>query len=209
MSSQLVLYTNHQHSSPYVLSAYAALVEKNLPFELKEIDLTVGEQHSGDFTRLSLTARVPTLVVGDFSLAESSAIDEYLEDAYPAPGHTAIYPADLQLRARARQIQAWIRSDLGALREERPTSIIYGKKNPNPLSKNAQRACDKLLAVAGSLIDKDGNNLFGAWSIADVDLSVMLNRLVANGDSVPANIRHYTERQSSRPSIQSWWKLPH
>ena len=207
MTSSLVLYSNRQHSSPYVLSAYAALVEKNLPFELKTIDLRAGEQNAGDYTRLSLTSRVPTLVDGDFSLAESSAIAEYLEDTYPAPGHTAIYPADRQLRARARQIQAWVRSDLGDLREERSTSVIYGAKNPKPLGEKAQRAANKLLGVADALIDNDGNNLFGAWSIADVDLSVMLNRLVANGDAVPAKIKKYVERQSSRPSIQNWWKL--
>jgi glutathione S-transferase len=62
------------------------------------------------------------------------------------------------------------------------------------------------LTVADTLIDNQGGFLFGAWSIADVDFSVMLNRLVANGDPTPEKIRKYVERQSSRPCISTWWE---
>lgn len=207
MNQNLILYSNSQHSSPYVLSVYATLYEKGLPFELKTIDLSTHENHSQHYSQLSLTSRVPTLVAGDFSLSESSAIIEYLEEAFPAPNYPSVFPADIQQRARARQIQAWVRSDMAVLREERSTAVIFGAKNPNPLSEAAQKAADKLLRIAGTLIDEQGNNLFGTWSIADVDLSVMLNRLCANGDPVPANIRKYVDRQSSRPCVEKWWAL--
>ncbi|XLM19736.1 glutathione S-transferase N-terminal domain-containing protein, partial [Chromobacterium piscinae] len=58
----------------------------------------------------SLASRVPMLVDGDFALSESSAIIEYLEDAYPDT--VRVLPADPKARARARQLQAWLRSDL-------------------------------------------------------------------------------------------------
>ena len=38
----------------------------------------------------SLTAKVPALEHDDFWLAESSAIAEYLEEAFPPPGHPAL-----------------------------------------------------------------------------------------------------------------------
>lgn len=207
MASNIILYTNHECSSPYVLSVYATLVEKGLPFELKSIDLGTQENLEPEYQRISLTSRVPTLVHGEFSLSESSAIVEYLEDAFALPDFPSVYPRGIQERARARQIQAWVRSDLGVLREERQTTVIYGERNPQPLSAAGQRAADKLLSVADTLIDAQGNNLFGSWSIADVDFSVMLNRLCANGDPVPEKIRKYVDRQSDRPCVKSWWAL--
>ncbi len=51
-----------------------------------------------------------------------SAIAEYLEERFAPPQWGAQYlPARFTKRARARQIQAWLRSDLLPLREERPT----------------------------------------------------------------------------------------
>ncbi|MGB3288332.1 MAG: glutathione transferase [Burkholderiaceae bacterium] len=207
MASSIILYTNREHSSPYVLSVYATLVEKGLPFELKPIDLSSGGNLTPEYRRLSLTSRVPSLVHGDFSLSESSAIVEYLEDAFTPPDFPSVYPRDPQQRGRARQIQAWVRSDMGALREERPTTVIYRDKVSTPLSEAGKRAADKLLSVADTLIDEQGGDLFGAWSIADVDFSVMLNRLCANGDPVPAKIRKYVDRQSERACVKSWWAL--
>jgi len=207
MASNIILYTNREYSSPYALSVYATLVEKGLPFELKTIDLGSGENRAADYTRLSLTSRVPTLICDDFALSESSAIIEYLEETFPAPAYKSVLPGDVRQRARARQIQAWVRSDLSALREERQTSIIYGNKNPNPLSEAGTRAAERLLAVADALIDDEGNDLFGEWSIADVDLSVMLNRLHANGDPIPKKFQLYVDRQSARPCVASWWQF--
>ncbi len=207
MNQNLTLYTNSRYSSPYALSVYATLHEKGLPFELETVELSTGENLAQPYKQLSLTSRVPTLTAGGFSLSESSAIIEYLEEAFPHPDFVSVFPADLQQKARARQIQAWVRSDMAILREERSTVVIYGDKNPNPLSAPARQAADKLLNVADALIDEQGNDLFGAWSIADVDFSVMLNRLCANGDPVPRKIQKYVERQSSRPCVEQWWAL--
>jgi glutathione S-transferase len=206
MTQAMVLYANSAYSSPYVLSVYATLVEKGLPFELKTIRLD-GEQFSADFTGISMTSRVPTLVHDDFSLSESSAIVEYLEDAYPSPKFVAALPTNVQDKARARQLMAWFRSDLGALREERSTSSFYAASHPKPLSEAAKKAADKLLHAADALIDDQGNHLFGQWSVADVDFAVMLNRLAANGDPVPDKVKHYIDRQWLREGMQKWWAL--
>ncbi|AEC21506.1 stringent starvation protein A [Pusillimonas sp. T7-7] len=201
----MILYTNRQYSSPYALSVYATLLEKGLPFELRTIDLTAGEHTEASYSQLSLTSRVPTLTIDDFSLSESSAIIEYLEERYAPPDFASVFPHNPRHRARARQLQAWVRSDLGALREERQTTVIYGQKNLQPLSPEGQKAAHKLLAAADTLIDEEGGHLFGTWSIADVDFSVMLNRLCANGDPVPHKVQRYVERQSARPCVESWW----
>ncbi len=47
-------------------------------------------------------------------------------------------------------------------------------------------------------------HLCGDWSLADVDLALMLNRLVLNGDAVPARLAAYARRQWQHPAVQRW-----
>ncbi|HZE53135.1 MAG TPA: glutathione transferase [Bradyrhizobium sp.] len=197
----MFLYADSEFTSPYTMSAFVALTEKQLPFEIRTLDLARAENNAPGYAKTSLTQRVPTLIDGDFAISESSAIAEYLEEVYPDP---PIFPVDLQMRARARQVQAWLRSDLMPIRLERPTSTIFYRPVSAPLSPEAQTASDKLLAAALELLSHGGENLFGAWSIADVDLAVMLHRLILNGDEVPLRLVRYAKAQWERPSVQLW-----
>jgi glutathione S-transferase len=115
------LYVDSLFTSPYALSVFVALTEKRLPFTVKTVDLAHGEQHQAAYAGRALTARVPALVEGDFVLTESTAITEYLDETFPAPEYLALYPKDKRQRAKARQVQAWVRSDLLAVRAERDT----------------------------------------------------------------------------------------
>ena len=198
----LTLYVDSIFISPYAMACFVTLVEKKLPFDLKTIDLDAGEHLQPQFRDLALTGRVPLLVHGDLLLNESSAIVEYLEEAFPAPEYARVLPADMVKRAKAREVQAWIRSDLLALRAERNTMCVFVEPCTTPLSADGQAAADRLMRIAGRLID--GENLFGEWSIADADLALMLNRLVNNGDPVPERIAAYARAQWQRPSVQAW-----
>ena len=204
MENKLALHIDRNWVSPYALWAYVALKEKRLPFTVKSVDLAAKQHQDAAYENLSLTAKVPMLMHGGFALAESSAIIEYLEDAFPAPAHPPLYPADARERARARQLQAWFRSDLMALREERPTTVIFKAPEPKPLSEAGRAAADKLIRVASSLIGEGADNLFGSWCIADTELALTLNRLAANGDAVPENLARYVKVQWARPSVQAW-----
>ena len=197
----LHLYADAQLTSPYAMSVFVALVEKGLPFELSTVDLSTGAQHDADYARLSLTARVPCLRHGELALSESSAIAEYLDEMFPG---TRLYPADPPSRARARQVQAWLRSDLLPIRQERNTQVLfYGARKP-ALSAQGVEAARKLVSVAEELLPPTAEHLFGAWSIADVDLALMLNRLALNGDPLPTRLASYAYRQWQRPSVQRW-----
>lgn len=203
---EFLLYVDSKYISPYAMSAFVTLHEKGLPFDVLAIDLATGENHASSFTQTSLTCRVPTLVHDDFSISESSAISEYLEDLYPAPGYAPVYPSDLRARARARQIQAWLRSDLMPIRTERTMRAIYFTRNDQPLSDDARVAAEKLFRIAGALLPEGAQNIFGGWSIVDVDLAVMINRLAMNGDEVPQRLAAYAAAQWQRPSVQRWVK---
>ena len=204
VANRFTLYVDARFTSPFAMSAYVALKEKGLAFDLMTVDLQAAEHTRGELARRLPTQRVPTLAHDDFVLAESTAITEYLDELLP---QVPLYPADPQSRARARQVQAWLRSDLMALRQERPTEVIFKGERRAPLSAAAQAAASKLFGFAEATLPADAHNLFGLWTLPDLDLAVMLNRLVSHGDQVPARLEAYCRHQWQRPSVQAWVSL--
>jgi glutathione S-transferase len=90
------------------------------------------------------------------------------------------------------------------IRDERPTFVVFcGAKCP-ALSERAREAADTLFSAALALLDGRTNHLFGDWSIADVDLAMMLQRLIVLGDPVPERLVDYVNQQWRRPSVQRW-----
>ena len=201
MSDSLALFVDAQYASPYAMSAFVALTVKQLPFELRTVDLFAGVQQEPAYAGLSLTRRVPTLVHGEFALSESSAITEYLDDMFPG---APLYPRDPRQKARARQVQAWLRSDLMPVRTERSTEVVFLEARAPALSDAARAAAAKLFAAADALLPAEQENLCGAWCLADVDLALMLNRLVLHGDDVPARLADYARRQWAHPAVRQW-----
>jgi glutathione S-transferase len=204
----LTLFVDHQFTSPFAMSAYVALVEKGIPFVAERLDLGINQHQQTAYRQQSLTARVPTLVHEGFALSESSAISEYLEEVFAPPAYAAVYPQDVKLRARARQVQAWLRSDLMPIRKERGTDTVFFHPTSTPLTAAALEAADKLFRVAEQLLSDGSGHLFGSWCIADTDLAMMLNRLVMNGDAVPERLKIYATQQWRRPSVQQWVQQP-
>ncbi|WP_312631638.1 glutathione transferase [Pantoea piersonii] len=200
----ITLWSDSSFFSPYAMSVYVALTEKGVPFTLKRVDLSQNQQFASDYRALSLTCRVPTLQVDEFVLSESSAIAEYLEERFPAPEFERLYPRDREKRARAREVQAWLRSDFMPIRQERPTEVLFAGERFPPLSPAATQAVEKLIAASLRLLPDNQQNLFGEWSVADTDLAVMLNRLALHGDALPDKLREYAEFQWQRASVQLW-----
>jgi glutathione S-transferase len=200
----LRLYMDRFWISPYAFSCFVTLKEKGVPFETIEIGLDRRDQHRPDYRDRSITAKVPALEHGDLFLAESSAIVEYLEEAFAPPHHPAALPARRPDRARARQIMSWIRSDLLPLREERPTTTMFYEPAPGALSDRGEAAARYLLRVANRLVPEGATSLFGAWSTADTDLAFMLHRLILNGYPVQGKVRAFADAVWSRPSVRAF-----
>ncbi|GGC01443.1 glutathione transferase [Pseudoduganella buxea] len=201
----MLLYADSQFTSPYAMSVFVALKEKGIDFELRTVDLNAGANRAAGYAAQSLTQRVPTLLDGDFALSESSAITEYLDEVHPG---TPLYPTQAKARARARQVQAWLRSDLMPIRQERSTDTVFYQPANVALSDAALAAAAKLFHGADALLGDGQEYLFGTWCIADVDLAVMLHRLILSGDAVPPKLLAYARHQWQRPSVQEWVNLP-
>jgi glutathione S-transferase len=198
------LYGEPFYFSPYVFSSFVALREKKVAFDLVEVSLVDGAQHDASYADAAVTGRVPSLEHNGFRLAESSAIAEYLEELLPPPGHTRLFPEAPRARARARQLMAWMRSDLGGLRDDRPTSSMFYRFKDIPWSEQGKRDVERLLRVAEQLVVPEGGPLFGSWSLVDAELAFMLHRLLLNGEPVPARVAAYAREQWARPSVQEF-----
>jgi glutathione S-transferase len=70
--------------SPNTKRAILGLEEAGLTYERVPVDLMSGEHRGAPYRELNPTARVPTLVDGDFVLWESNAILEYAAALAPA-----------------------------------------------------------------------------------------------------------------------------
>lgn len=80
-SPQLELYW--VSGSPHAWRVMLALEAKKLPYASRLLDASRGDLKSAEYLRLNPRGKVPTLRDGDFVLAESLAIMEYLDEAYP------------------------------------------------------------------------------------------------------------------------------
>src|SRR6185369_8890287 len=134
--------------SPWVFHAMVALEEKQLPYKLEIVPLPIPDETRADLQRRALIGKVPILVHGDTWISESLAISEYLAETFPAPAHPRLFPANLGERARARQVMSFLRTSLFTLREARPTSTVFGRPNPQPLSDRARDEATELERLA-------------------------------------------------------------
>ena len=90
-----------------------------------------GEHNSAAYKALNPQRRVPTLELDDgTAIIQSSAILEYLEEAYPTP---ALLPTDSKARARVRGMAALIGSDIHPLGNLGPLNYLrsqFGADTP-------------------------------------------------------------------------------
>ncbi|KAM4049092.1 glutathione S-transferase theta-1-like [Anomaloglossus baeobatrachus] len=86
-------------------AVYVFAKANNIPFKHEEVLLFRGDQMAEDFGKVNPLRKVPSLKDGDFTMAESTAILQYLANKYKTPDHW--YPSDLQKRARVDEYLAW------------------------------------------------------------------------------------------------------
>jgi len=203
---KLTLFAESGWVSPWVFHAMVALEEKGLPYGLELVPLPIPEPRRTELRERAILGKVPILVDGDAWISESLAISEYLAERYPAPEYPRLFPADLVQRARARQVMSALRTGFFALREERPTTTIFGPppKGGKPLSDKAQAEADELVRIASALLRPGASSISDAWCIADADLALALMRLVASADPLPAELARYAAAQWARPSVQTF-----
>jgi glutathione S-transferase len=198
----ITLYLDGYFVNPLDAICLVALTEKGVEFQTARALLRDGQGVPPALGSSTIIPRVPALQHGDFFLTESLAIVDYIEEAFPAPWHPSLFPADPRTRARAHQIMAYVRFDLGMLRYERPWwTVAYpvAASQRSPLSATARHQADELIAVATRVVPE-----LGEWSIAHADLALQLLRLARNDEPVPDSLRRFLEHELARPSVRAY-----
>jgi glutathione S-transferase len=202
MTQELVLHGETGWVSPWVFHALVALEEKGLPYRLALAPLPLPADVRERLRALTGVGKVPVLEHGAVAIGESLAISEYLAETFSSKdGYPRLFPADLGERAQARAMMSYLRTSLGALREHRPTSSVFGPPTDRPLSAEAQAQAGELVRVAAHAL-ADRATIGATWSIADADLALALMRLIKNGDPVPAAVGAAAQATWVRPSVQ-------
>jgi glutathione S-transferase len=204
-AQQLTLYVDGYFTSTWDATCFVALTEKQLEFATARALLRDGGVPAA-LRKATAIARVPALQHGEFWLTESLAIVEYLEEAFPPPDWAPLLPVDTRARARARQIMAYMRFDLRALRDERPWQYsIYPVKQRPPLSAAAERDAAELSEMVARLAN--GGEL-DEWTIAEADLAFGLWRLSRSDYALPDAAQRVLDRNLERPSIRAYIEHP-
>lgn len=205
-SGNLVLYVDAFWSNPWDAAPFVALREKGVVFStaIAMVHERVGVTPAIRFQ--AFTGLEPALQHGDFWLAESMAIIEYIEDAFPPPEWPRLFPADVRTRARARQLMSWIRMELLPIRDARPSVLLFYTLTAamKPLDPVAERLAAQLISVVERLGPSPDGTLFGEWCIADVDVTFALMRLIRSGYPVPPAVAVYAEAVWRRPSVREY-----
>jgi glutathione S-transferase len=206
VAEPLVLFVEAYWRSPWDFSVYVALREKRVEFSTSIAMMRPGVGALDALAELSFTGTAPVLQHGSLWIAESLAIAEYIEEAFPAPLYPRLLPADLKDRARARQLMSWVRTGQHALRRDRPIErIIWPDDQPwKPLEPDARKVADQLIRVVDKLGANPGGLFGGEFGAVDADLGQALMRLLVAGDPMPAAVEAYARASWARPSVREF-----
>jgi len=135
---------------------------------------------------------------------ESLAMLESLDEAFP---DRPVLPRSIKDRARARMLLSHFRCAMKALRNERSTETIFYSelRAKKPLTEEAKEEVRELEKILVSFLDPQSQFLFGdSWSIADAETSLMLQRLILNGDKLDSRLVNFANGNWKRDSIQAF-----
>lgn len=174
--------------SPFVRKTRLCLLEKALDYQLEVVmPFTPPEW----YLQLSPLGRIPALKDGELSLADSSVICQYLEEAYPDTAR--LYGSDAAQRAQIRWLEKYADYEIAPL----TTFCVFRNRILKPSTGNpcnegsVQAALQEKLPPHFDYLERQlGENDFfisSQLSLADIALASQLINLEHGGEQVDAN----------------------
>jgi glutathione S-transferase len=196
----------HYPLSPFSRKVRLSLAEKKIEVELVEEKYW---DQDPDFLRRNPAGKIPVLRLGNYTMADSTAICEYLEEAHPQP---ALLPQNAEARYEARRLVGWFddkfHKDVTAkLLGERVFRKVMGTGYPDSTNvKEGSRAVKYHLDYMAQLLDQRrwlaGNDM----TLADFSAAAQLSCLDYISD-VDWNrhevVKDWYAKIKSRPAFRS------
>lgn len=196
----------HYPLSPFSRKVRLSLAEKKIEVEL--VEERYWEQDP-DFLRRNPAGKVPVLKLGNRTMADSTAICEYLEEAHPTP---SLLPKGAEARYEVRRLVAWFDDKFYAevtakLTGERVFRKIMGTGYPDSGNvKTGSRAVKYHLDYMAQLLDQRRWLAGNEMSLADFAAAAQLSCLDYISD-VDWNrsevVKDWYAKIKSRPAFRS------
>lgn len=188
--------------STYSRRVRIALLEKNISCDLVEVNLPGREQQEAWYAALNPYTKVPTLVDGDLTLYESSAILMYLEATHPSP---TLVPEDPKGRAlvdmHIRLCDAHIGRYAGAILL--PKRFLPEVNWDRAAMDAARQQIDTHLAIVERELGSRPYLVGESFTLADVAYLPFLHFLSLMEVAVGPRVKAWAERVLARPSAQA------
>jgi glutathione S-transferase len=201
--------------SPYAWRVWLALEHKGIPYALRPMSYDAGDFRDPEFLALNPRHRVPVIVDDGFSLYESAAIVEYLEDKQPEP---RLFSTDVRQRAVQRRMVREADQYFATALEHLVEAVLFTPKERWSQERIAAAAADlkSELEIWETLIAA-GDYLAGGLSAVDFTLFpeiALVQRIdrrnpgLLPADLIGAGIAAWMRRMEAVPCVQKTWP-PH
>jgi glutathione S-transferase len=182
--------------SPNVRRVRLTAAVLGLQLEEEAVDFTKGAQRKPEYLALNPNGAVPTLVDGDFVLAESRAIMQYLASKKP---ESELLPRDARARADVTRWQFWDAShfspQLGTLTFQKVLKPMFGMGEPD--AGKIDEALTNLRRFA-AVLDKhlEGKQFVVGNALTIADLTLASSLMYAKQSDAPID---------EFPNVRAWF----
>ncbi|TIC86044.1 glutathione S-transferase family protein [Crenobacter intestini] len=192
--------------SPYYNKVKIALIEKGVNFE----EVFTPPSREETFLAKSPMGKIPYVEINGYALAESTAILEWLEDAYPT---AALLPPAPNARARSRELMQLI--ELYLVEPARPLTahLVFGAPLEDAQRAQADEAIRRGVAAVSRIVRVNPWLAGEDFSYADIvaasffpQLSQVTGQVLGENllAALPA-LDDYLARLGQRPSVARTW----
>lgn len=198
-----LVIANKAYSS-WSLRPWLLLKHAGIPFEEIRIPLKMPDS-AEKIAHYSKAGKVPVLLDGDLTVWESLAICEYAAECYP---EKKLWPEDRAARAAARAASHEMHAGFQDLRQQMPMNARrqYAGQGMTPeVGRDIERMTE-LWEDCRSRYGKDGDFLFGRFSIADAMFAPVCVRFTAYDPPLETSARAYVKTIMGLPAMQEWVK---
>ncbi|MDP1700969.1 MAG: glutathione S-transferase family protein [Aestuariivirga sp.] len=213
--AKLNLVIGNKNYSSWSLRPWLAMTMAGIEFDETLILLDTPDTKR-QIAEHSKAGRVPILHHGKVTIWETLAILEYLAETYPEKN---LWPPAKAARAMARAVSNEMHAGFSGLRNSCPMNL---RRPPKPIMLSDETRADvvrieDIWRSCRQAYGKDGEFLFGSFSIADAMFAPVAARFETYAVPVAKDSRAYMDTVLATPAFQKWksaalketWILPH
>lgn len=200
--AQYTLWIGNKNYSSWSLRGWLMCKLAGINFDEVMVRLDEPDRWSR-IRKVTPSARVPTLKVGDLLVWDTMAIGEYLAERFP---ERKLWPQDPRARAIARAVSAEMHSGFAALRSQLPMNM-HRDKPPPKWDADAQRDIDRVQEIwrdCRKAHGAGGPYLFGHLTVADCFYAPVVSRLTSYRVPMDGVASAYCEAMWDWPALDTW-----